>query len=180
MRIKALSRIQHNGRLYLAGEILDVSQEQRNQLVGDGVAVDVMPLPLTFKSIANNDMPANVDPTTWREARNRAAHGFPVSSSDTAHLVKFLGLKPQPKKKLNLVVSPETSRALKSKQLSKDLDAYFTGKNIPVSYVAGLMIALLNYSMDVYKDEALVAKLSNDLLTLKRLTDFYYEQKLPD
>jgi hypothetical protein len=91
-------------------------------------------------------------------------------------LLTALGLQTQPQPRINLTVQDqEALKNLRNKQLVNDAKDYFAGKTIPVERISAMLIILFEHAIDI-KDDKLIAKIAGDLLTLKRLTGFYYEK----
>ena len=96
----------------------------------------------------------------------------PPVSQDTTALLKRLGLIPQPQPKIKLPIQNEaTLKALKNKELVKNMTGYFSDKNIPVKDIANYLIGIMDYAIDI-KDDAMIGKIAGDLQTLFRLTEY--------
>lgn len=87
-------------------------------------------------------------------------------------LLKTLGLMPKPQNKIRLPIQDTaTLKALKNKELVKNMTGYFSDKNIPVKDIANSLIRLMDYAIDI-KDDYMISKVAGDLQTLLRLTEF--------
>jgi hypothetical protein len=94
-------------------------------------------------------------------------------------LAKVLGMTPTPLKTIKLKIrDPQAERELKSKGLLREMQTYFDGVgDVPVKDIAGLLLTLMNYAVDI-KDDLMIKKIAGDLQTLLRLTQYHeYNQK---
>ena len=96
----------------------------------------------------------------------------PPVNQETNALLKRLGLIPQPQARIKLPIQNETTlKALKNKELVKNMTNYFSDKNIPVRDIANYLIGIMDYAIDI-KDDAIIGKIAGDLHTLFRLTEY--------
>lgn len=86
-------------------------------------------------------------------------------------------MKVRPGNKIKLAIpDPKTTKYFESGKIVKDTRAFFKEIDTPVNKIADLLLAVLDYAIK-QKDSYMIQEVSRDLLTLKRLAEFYNGQK---
>jgi len=160
---------------YKAGFQYDLIYPDAQYYIEQGLAVPVEPsreLKLKVLRERATETPAtnsfaNIIPPVKKPSQ------LPPSEA-TINLMKTLGLIPtNPQNKISLPIrDPETIKALKNKELSRNMRSYFSDKEIPVKSLAGGLLKILDYAVEI-KDDFMISKVAGDLKTLLRLTEFY-------
>ena len=154
---------------YKAGFEYNLTDEDARYYIKQGVAVSKDFMFKVLRQRATETPPtnpfANIIPPVKKPSR------LPPSEA-TINLMKTLGLIPKPQSKIRLPIQDEaTLKALKNKELVKNMTGYFSNKNIPVKDIANNLIRIMDYAIDI-KDDLMISKVAGDLQTLLRLTEF--------
>jgi len=168
MLIKFIKNIYYNtGAIkYKFGSVYDVEPDEiAKAYIARGQATALTFLPLKPKDAIKPSVRLPLNPS------NAFANTAPPGSSEA--LIKLLGLTPRPGSKIRLAIpDPKTTKYFENKGVVRDTKAYYQNINTPVKEIAGLLAEVLDYAID-RKDSQMIQKVAGDLLTLKRLTEFY-------
>jgi hypothetical protein len=174
--------------LYENGKSYDVPEIKARDYISKGWAIPALKL-LTRRPQSEN-MPRKSLKFLRNQELNNATNAlinltpsnyygtqYSKHGEEVSKLLKTLGLTPNPQPKITLPVQdPATVKRLKNKQMAKDIRMFFNNKDIQVKDLVRMLSMLLDYGVDI-KDDSLISRVANDLLTLKRLTDYFYEEK---